>query len=137
MSLRHSLRILPRIRARTFATTQYRRQSAHPATTSIAECSPSCPCAGTPPDLDIDRKTPLLHTMAPYTEQVLICSGKDDWSSRIEDEESPSGDFIRGLKREIGRGGKSFDVCLFPFYSSPPSPFLLPLAPAPLGNLIS
>ena len=51
--------------------------------------------------------------MAPYTEQVLICTGKEDWSSRIEDEETASGDLIRGLKGEIGRGGKGFDVCLF------------------------
>ncbi|KAJ4348069.1 uncharacterized protein N0V89_009441 [Didymosphaeria variabile] len=47
--------------------------------------------------------------MAPYTEQVLICTGKDDWTSRIEDEESTSGDFVRALKGEIGRGGKGFD----------------------------
>jgi hypothetical protein len=57
--------------------------------------------------------------MAPYAEQVLLCTGKDDWSSRIEDDESPSGDFVRGLRAEIGRGGKSFDVCLLPSASAP------------------
>lgn len=59
--------------------------------------------------------------MAPYTEQVLLCTGKDDWTSRIEDEESASGDFVRGLKGEIGRGGKGFDVCLFPVPTVPMS----------------
>ncbi|KAJ4287572.1 hypothetical protein N0V90_012275 [Kalmusia sp. IMI 367209] len=60
--------------------------------------------------------------MAPYAEQVLICTGKEDWKSRIEDEESSSGDFVRGLRGVIGRGGKGFDpfnnvlvtACSFP-----------------------
>ncbi|KAL5383493.1 hypothetical protein DPSP01_005890 [Paraphaeosphaeria sporulosa] len=96
--------LLPRAaHLRTLSTTTHRRQT--PPTT----CSPTCACAGTPPDLDIDRTTPLLHTMAPYTEQVLVCTGKDDWKSRIEDEQSAAGDFVRGLRAEIGRGGKGFD----------------------------
>ncbi|KAL5448200.1 hypothetical protein PMIN07_009433 [Paraphaeosphaeria minitans] len=104
MSLSRSHRLLPRAsRIRTFTTSTHRRQT--PPTT----CSPTCACAGTPPDLDIDRTTPLLHTMAPYTEQVVLCTGKDDWSSRIDDEDSAAGDFVRGLGAEIGRGGKGFD----------------------------
>lgn len=105
MSLGRSHRLLPcasRI-IRGFATAAHGPQT--PTT---------CPCAGTPPELDIDRKTPLLHTMAPYSEQVLLCTGKEDWTSRIEDEASSAGDFVRGLRGEIGRGGKGFDVCLFP-----------------------
>ncbi|KAF2648591.1 hypothetical protein K491DRAFT_549835, partial [Lophiostoma macrostomum CBS 122681] len=62
-----------------------------------------------PPDLDIDRKTPLLHTMAPYSEHVLVCTGREDWSSRIEDEEGVEGDFVRGLKGVVGKGGGLFD----------------------------
>ncbi|KAK3216650.1 hypothetical protein GRF29_1g549010 [Pseudopithomyces chartarum] len=63
--------------------------------------------------------------MAPYAEHVVVCTGKEDWTSRIEDEESPSGDFVRGLKGEIGRGGKSFDPftnILTTLSSLPPSP---------------
>lgn len=64
----------------------------------------------TPPGLDIDRKSPLLNTMAAYSEQVIVCTGKDDWTSRIEDEQSDAGDFVRGVKGLIGRDGEAFDV---------------------------
>lgn len=76
---------------------------------------PTCKCASTPPDLDIDRKTPLLNTMAPYAEQVIICTGKEDWASNIEQEKGPTGDFIKGLKSVIGKGGEAFDVGSFSF----------------------
>ncbi|KAF2688515.1 hypothetical protein K458DRAFT_293568 [Lentithecium fluviatile CBS 122367] len=71
--------------------------------------SPTCTCSPTPPNLDIDRKTPLLHTMASYSQHLLVCTGKDNWSSRIEDETTPSGDFVRGVKGVIGKGGEGFD----------------------------
>jgi hypothetical protein len=54
--------------------------------------------------------------MAHYAQHVVICSEKADWSSRIEDEEGTSGDFVRGLKKVIGRGGKRFDVRRYVFY---------------------
>ncbi|KAF2250662.1 hypothetical protein BU26DRAFT_268090 [Trematosphaeria pertusa] len=92
---------------RALSTTAHRPQSSIPYTPTCP--APTCPCASTPPDLDIDRKTPLLNTMASYTEQVLICTGKEDWSSRIEDEQSSAGAFVRGLRAEIGKGGKGFD----------------------------
>lgn len=66
-----------------------------------------------PSDLEIDRKASLLHTVAAYSSQVLVCTGKDDWTSRIEDEQSAAGDFIRDLKGVIGRGGEAFDVRTF------------------------
>ncbi|KAF2028577.1 hypothetical protein EK21DRAFT_69566, partial [Setomelanomma holmii] len=71
--------------------------------------SPTCTCASTPPDLDIDRKTPLLNTMAAYSEQVILCTGKDDWHSNIEQEDGATGAFVKGLKSVIGRGGVGFD----------------------------
>ncbi|KAF2183953.1 hypothetical protein K469DRAFT_689695 [Zopfia rhizophila CBS 207.26] len=71
--------------------------------------SPACECAPTPSDLDIDRKSPLFNTMAAYAEQVVICTGKSDWTSRIEDEEGDTGDFVRGVKGVIGKGGGAFD----------------------------
>lgn len=50
--------------------------------------------------------------MAAYTEQVLICTGKDDWVSRIEEENS--GDNLAAdLKELMGRGGVFFDVCFW------------------------
>lgn len=47
--------------------------------------------------------------MAAYAEQVLICTGKDDWMSRIEEENS--GDNLAAdLKELMGRGGVYSDV---------------------------
>ncbi|KAF1961295.1 hypothetical protein CC80DRAFT_383167, partial [Byssothecium circinans] len=114
MSLTRHLRTSPYTRTlRRFTTSPPLRQTQAPSPAPIPytpTCpSPTCACAPMPPDLDIDRKTPLLNTMTPYAEQVVLCTGKDDWSSRIEDEPGDTGDFIRGLKGIIGRGGEAFD----------------------------
>ncbi|KAF2128816.1 hypothetical protein P153DRAFT_423297 [Dothidotthia symphoricarpi CBS 119687] len=71
--------------------------------------SPTCACAATPADLDIDRAAPLLNTMAAYAQHVVVCTGKEDWSSNIEQEEGGTGEFVRGLKGVVGRGGEGFD----------------------------
>ncbi|KAJ4310805.1 hypothetical protein N0V94_008273, partial [Neodidymelliopsis sp. IMI 364377] len=47
--------------------------------------------------------------MAPYTEQVLLCTGKEDWTSNLEDDEGATADFVKGLKGVIGKGGEAFD----------------------------
>ncbi len=62
-----------------------------------------------PEGLEIDVQKPLNGSMAPYAQQILICTGKDDWSSRIEDDEVSV--MARGLKGLFGRGGKFSDVC--------------------------
>jgi hypothetical protein len=63
-----------------------------------------------PEGLEIDHKKKLNGTMAAYAEQVLICTGKDDWLSRIEEENS--GDNLAAdIKELIGRGGVYSDVC--------------------------
>lgn len=62
-----------------------------------------------PEDLDIDHKSPLNGVMAGYAEHVLVCTGQDDWVSRIEEENS--GDNLAAdLKELFGRGGKYRDV---------------------------
>ena len=62
-----------------------------------------------PDGLDIDYSKPLNGTMAAYAEQVLVCTGKDDWASRIEEENS--GDNLAAdLKELMGRGGVYSDV---------------------------
>ena len=54
--------------------------------------------------------------MPPYAQHVVIRTGRDDWSSRIEDEpatlgaETGGGNFARALKGLVGRGGKFHDV---------------------------
>jgi hypothetical protein len=77
-----------------------------------------------PEGLEIDHSKPLNGTMAAYAEQVLVCTGKDDWLSRIEDENS--GDNLAAdIKELIGRGGVYSDVFL-PSLSYP-FPFILGL----------
>jgi hypothetical protein len=50
------------------------------------QCPPPTfpPCACDPPDLDIDRTTPLLGTMPRYSKHIVISTGKHDWASRVE-----------------------------------------------------
>ncbi|KAL7274138.1 Altered inheritance of mitochondria protein 32 [Rhizina undulata] len=61
-----------------------------PATTQILgiteKCpEPTCDCEASPAvDLEIDRTTPLMGTMANYYRHCLISTGKNDWNSKIE-----------------------------------------------------
>ena len=50
--------------------------------------------------------------MAPYAQHVAVATGKNDWTSRIEDDGQglPWGDFVRDLKAMLGRGGRYADV---------------------------
>lgn len=112
MSLRPITRSTWRLSRRLFT----RQSSFHhkpPPFPTIPSCpSPTCSCAETPtmPEgLDIDHSKPLNGTMAAYAEQVLICTGKDDWVSRIEEENS--GDNLAAdIKELMGRGGIYSDV---------------------------
>nr|OQO23918.1 hypothetical protein B0A51_07308 [Rachicladosporium sp. CCFEE 5018] len=45
--------------------------------------------------------------MPAHAEQILISTGRDDWSSKIEDE--PEGGVVREIKKLLGRGGKMSD----------------------------
>ncbi len=52
--------------------------------------------------------------MPPYAQHVVIRTGKNDWSSKIEDEPDMVGgvNFARELKQLVGRGGRFHDVCI-------------------------
>lgn len=65
-----------------------------------------------PDGLPIDYNQPLNGTMAAYAQQMLICTGQRDWTSRIEDDGKHHawGHLARGLKRLLGRGGRYADV---------------------------
>ncbi len=106
--------------------------------------APTCPCAPTPqlPDgLEIDHTSPLNGAISSYAQHVLVCTGKDDWPSRIE--EDNSGDNLAADLRElVGPRGKFSDVrppaCPFSMHNKltpaaiPPHlhpEFLLPLHP--------
>lgn len=60
----------------------------------------------------IDYEQPLNGTMAAYAQQMVICTGQRDWTSRIEDDGADKnwGTLLRGLKKLLGRGGKYADV---------------------------
>lgn len=82
---------------------------APPPVPTIERCpTPTCPCRESPSGLDIEREQGINGSMPAYAEQVLISTGKDDWSSRIEDEED--GVLVRQLKGFLGRNGKYSDV---------------------------
>ena len=50
--------------------------------------------------------------MPPYAQHVVIRTGENDWSSKIEDELDMLGgvNFARELKRLVGRGERLHDV---------------------------
>ena len=50
----------------------------------------------------------LNGSMAAYAEQILISTGREDWKSKIEDEDE--GVLVRQLKGFLGRNGKYSDV---------------------------
>jgi hypothetical protein len=66
-----------------------------------------------PEGLPIDHEHTLNGTMAAYTQQLLVCTGKRDWASRIDEdgENEGWGNLLRGMKRLLGRGGPYLDVC--------------------------
>lgn len=66
-----------------------------------------------PEGLPIDHEHTLNGTMAAYTQQLLVCTGKRDWASRIDEdgENEGWGNLLRGMKRLLGRGGPFLDVC--------------------------
>ena len=66
-----------------------------------------------PEGFEIDQKGKLNGLISNYSEQVLVCTGKDDWPSRIE--EDNSGDNLAAdLKELFGRGGVYSDVSRTP-----------------------
>ncbi|MCJ1318319.1 hypothetical protein MMC15_003647 [Xylographa vitiligo] len=69
--------------------------------------SPTCACTPTPTGLDIDHKRPLAGTKPPYAQHIVVCTGRDDWPSRIEDEEGPN--LAKELKKLLGPKGQFHD----------------------------
>ena len=115
MSLRLPFRLARQSRRQSALSLQrtYSASARAPSFPTVPTCPPStCECAATPPmpnGLDIDYKGKLNGLITNYREQVLICTGKDDWPSRIE--EDNSGDNLAAdLKELFGRGGVYSDV---------------------------
>ncbi|KAL2815894.1 Sucrase/ferredoxin-like-domain-containing protein [Aspergillus granulosus] len=76
--------------------------------------NPNCSYPATPsiPEgLPLDNDHPLNGTMAAYAQQIVVCTGQRDWTSRIEDDGKGQswGSLVRGLKGLMGRGGPYAD----------------------------
>lgn len=85
-----------------------------PVTKSCPESTCNCPATPEmPTGLPIDHEQALNGTMAAYAQQLLVCTGQRDWTSRIENdgENQGWGNLVRGLKGLLGRGGPYLDVC--------------------------
>ncbi|MCJ1406302.1 hypothetical protein MMC19_000367, partial [Ptychographa xylographoides] len=75
---------------------------------TVETCPPAkCTCGATPAGLDISQTLPLANTKPPYDQHLVICTGKSDWASRIEDEPTPN--LAKELKALCGPGGKFHD----------------------------
>lgn len=79
-------------------------------THGTAAAASKCACdIQFPEGLEIDRSRPLINTVANYNQHVVIATGKDDWESRIENEDGV-GDMARTLKDITKVKGERFDV---------------------------
>ncbi|SPN98943.1 related to sucrase/ferredoxin-like family protein Fmi1 [Cephalotrichum gorgonifer] len=119
----------------TAARSQRTRSPRRDPVPHVDKCpEPQCACEPAPGDLEIDRKGNLRGAFVPYAQHVLVCTGKDDWASRVEEEEGAAGDVVRGLKGVFGRGGKFCDpyhnvsvlASSFPSPGPDPAVYLLP-----------
>ena len=98
-----------RVQVQVYRSASRLRPQPPPPFPVIEKCpAPTCECAATPAGLDIDHVKPLSGTMPTYTDHVVICTGKTDWESRIEDEKEPN--LARGLKTLLGLKGRLHDV---------------------------
>ncbi|KAL9602848.1 MAG: hypothetical protein Q9219_001543 [cf. Caloplaca sp. 3 TL-2023] len=61
-----------------------------------------------PQGLEIDHSRPLINTVGSHNQHVVIATGKNDWESRIENEEG-YGDMAKALKDLTKRTGEWFD----------------------------
>ena len=77
---------------------------------TTSTCPPStCACAATP-DLEIDHIKPLINTVPRHSKHLVVHTGRDDWASRIEDdEEEPN--IAKELKALLGPKGEFYEVC--------------------------
>ena len=77
---------------------------------------PTCACSSTPTDLDINYKLPLAGTKPPYAQHIVVCTGHEDWSSRIEDDAGPN--LAKELKALLGPKGRFHNVGCLPLAST-------------------
>lgn len=123
LRISHLIRTLRPPRPSHRLTTSASRHTPDPLP-SIPTCPPSaCACADMPEGLAIDHEKQLKGTMPPYAQHVVIRTGREDWSSRIEDELDTQvrggSNLARNLKKLVGPGGKFHDVSSIFYMASP------------------
>ncbi|KAL2196350.1 Sucrase/ferredoxin-like-domain-containing protein [Corynascus similis CBS 632.67] len=109
---------------KTFAT------KAPPPFPTTPTCpAPTCSCAPSPelPEgLEIDRSASLSGLISNYAQHVLVCTGKSDWPSRIE-EDNAGDNLVADLRELVGPRGKYND----PFHNISTLASSFPSSPAP------
>ncbi|AEO56807.1 hypothetical protein MYCTH_2302132 [Thermothelomyces thermophilus ATCC 42464] len=122
----------------TSATARRRPQSPRALATKTSPppfpTTPTCPaptCACAPPPalpegFAIDRDAPLNGSISNYAQHVLVCTGKDDWPSRIE-EDNAGDNLVADLRELVGPRGKFND----PFHNISILASSFPSSPAP------
>ncbi|KAK5703220.1 Altered inheritance of mitochondria protein 32 [Elasticomyces elasticus] len=85
----------------------------------IEQCpSPTCQCRESPAGLDIEREQNINGSMPMYAEQVLISTGRSDWPSKIDEDESEDSALVKKLRDLMLRNGKYSDVwTLMPYHN--------------------
>lgn len=65
-----------------------------------------------PEGLPIDHEQALNGTMVAYAQQLIVCTGQRDWTSRIENDGKDQGwgNLVRALKQLMGRDGPYLNV---------------------------
>ncbi|KAH6840968.1 Sucrase/ferredoxin-like-domain-containing protein [Chaetomium sp. MPI-CAGE-AT-0009] len=123
---------IPSIRSAFTATPNLRplaTKSPPPFPTTPTCPAPTCPCAPSPElpeEFPIDRKASLNRLISNYAQHVLVCTGKDDWPSRIE-EDNAGDNLVADLRELIGPKGKFSD----PFHNISTLASSFPSTPAP------
>lgn len=67
-----------------------------------------------PAGLHIDREKPLNSTTPAYSEQIIVSTGKADWTSKIEDD--ADGELVRYLRSYIGPERKYANVSIHTYF---------------------
>lgn len=114
----HSVRGSSQIRyTRLLSTFKTASGRVLPITKDIPTPVSQCNCdIHFPSGLKIDHDRPLINTVASYNRHIVIATGKNDWASKIENEEGV-GEMARALKDMTKAKGEWFDVGLFYVFS--------------------
>jgi hypothetical protein len=106
-AIRHQWRASTRVKCRYASRIEIPFQP--PPVPVIESCPvPTCQCRQMPEGLQIEQEQNINGSMPAYAQQVLVSTGRNNWASKIEDDEGNP--VARRLKSFLGRGGKYSNV---------------------------